>query len=288
MLVTLQWILKKAEEQNIAIGAFNTPNLESLQAIICAAEELQLPVIIQFAQCHESWIPLSVIGPMMIEAARKAEVPVCVHLDHGETLQYIQQALDLGFTGVMYDASTLPYEVNVANTKKVVEMAALKGVGVEAELGSMGRRESGNGDHSGAEDETKIYTDPVQAKEFVRDTGVDALACSFGTTHGIYLTEPRLDFSVVRNVRSMTGNLPVVMHGGSGVSKEDFHTAVRSGVRKINYFTYMDKSGGTAAEEYLKGLQKNEPRFFSEVLAAAREAMKENVKDAMRTFSLMD
>ena len=139
MLVTLQWILKKAEEQNIAIGAFNTPNLESLQAIICAAEELQLPVIIQFAQCHESWIPLSVIGPMMIEAARKAAVPVCVHLDHGETLEYVQQALDLGFTGVMYDASTLPYEVNVANTKKVVEMAAMKGAGVEAELGSMGR-----------------------------------------------------------------------------------------------------------------------------------------------------
>ena len=117
---------------------------------------------------------------------------------------------------------------------------------------------------------------------------MDALACSFGTTHGIYLTEPRLDFSVVRNVRGMTEYLPVVMHGGSGVSKEDFHNAVRSGVRKINYFTYMDKSGGTADEEYLKGLQKNEPRFFSAIMVAAREAMKENVKDAMRTFALMD
>ena len=104
---------------------------------------------------------------------------------------------------------------------------------------------------------------------------MDALACSFGTTHGIYLTEPRLDFSVVRNVRGMTEYLPVVMHGGSGVSKEDFHKAVRSGVRKINYFTYMDKSGGTADEEYLKGLQKNEPRFFSAIMVAAREAMKE-------------
>ncbi len=288
MLVTLQWILKTAEEKGIAIGAFNTPNLESLQAILGAAEELKLPVIIQFAQCHESWIPLSVIGPVMIEAARKASVPVCVHLDHGETLEYVQQALDLGFTGVMYDASTLPYEENVANTRKAVEMAMMTGAGVEAELGSMGRRESGSGDHSGAEDETKIYTDPLQAKEFVRETGVDALACSFGTTHGIYLTEPRLDFSVVSDVRRLTGNLPVVMHGGSGVSKEDFHTAVRAGVRKINYFTYMDKSGGTAAEEYLNGLQQNAPRFFSDVLAAAREAMKENVKDAMRTFALMD
>ena len=288
MLVTLQWILQKAEKEKIAIGAFNSPNLESLQAIICAAEELKLPVIMQFAQCHEPWIPLSVIGPVMIEAARKAAVPVCVHLDHGETLEYVQQALDLGFTGVMYDGSTLPYEENVANTKKAVEMALMKGAGVEAELGSMGRKESGMGDHSGAEDETKIYTDPLQAKEFVRETGVDALACSFGTTHGIYLAEPLLDFNVVRGVRSMTGDIPVVMHGGSGVSKEDFHEAVRAGVRKINYFTYMDKCGGTAAEAYLKGLKENEPRFFSSVLAAAREAMKEDIKDAMRTFALMD
>ena len=289
MLVTLQWILKKAEERKIAIGSFNTPNLESLQAVIWAAEELNLPVIIQFAQCHESWIPLSVIGPVMVEAAKKASVPVCVHLDHGEDLDYVQKALDIGFTGVMYDGSTLPYEENVQNTKKAVEMASMKGVGVEAELGSMGRTESGKGDQTtGAEDETKIYTDPLQAKEFVRETAVTALACSFGTTHGIYLTEPKLDFSVVRNVRGMTEYLPVVMHGGSGVSKEDFHNAVRAGVRKINYFTYMDKSGGTADEKYLQGLQQNEPRFFSAIMVAAREAMKENVKDAMRTFALMD
>ena len=287
MLVTLQWILKKAEEQKTAIGSFNTPNLESLQAVIQAAEELKLPVIIQFAQVHEYWIPLSVIGPIMVEAARKASVPVCVHLDHGESLEYVQKALDLGFTGVMYDGSTLSYEENVANTKKAVEMASMKGVGVEAELGSMGRSESGKGNKSGAEDETKIYTDPLQAREFVNATGVSALACSFGTTHGIYLTSPQLDFSVVRNVRSMTQCLPVVMHGGSGVSREDFHNAVNAGVRKINYFTYMDKSGGTASEEYLKGLQENEPRFFSSILAAAREAMKENVKDAMRTFALL-
>ena len=288
MLVTLQWILKKAEEQKIAVGSFNTPNLESLQAVIWAAEELNLPVIIQFAQCHEGWIPLSVIGPVMVEAAKKATVPVCVHLDHGETLEYLQQAIDIGFTGIMYDGSTLSYEENVANTKKAVEMAMMKGIGVEAELGSMGRRETGAGDGTGEDDDTKIYTDPLQAKEFVRETGIDALACSFGTTHGIYLKKPRLDFSVVRNVRGMTEYMPVVMHGGSGVSKEDFHQAVRSGVRKINYFTYMDRSGGNADEEYIKGLGSKEPRFFSNIMIAARNAMKENVKEAMRTFALMD
>lgn len=288
MLVTLQWILKKAEERKIAVGAFNTPNLESLQAVVRAAEALDLPVIVQFAQIHESWVSLDVIGPIMVEAAKKARVPVCVHLDHGETLEYLQKALDIGFTGVMYDGSTLPYAENVANTKKAVEMASMKGVGVEAELGSMGRRESGSGDHSGAEDETKIYTDPLQARAFVKETGIDALACSFGTTHGIYLTEPRLDFSVVRQVRDMTGCLPVVMHGGSGVSRADFHSAIRAGVRKINYFTYMDKAGGTAGEEYLKGLKRDEPRFFSALMVSARQAMQENVREAMRTFALMD
>lgn len=288
MLVTLNEILKIAEEKKIAVGAFNAANLESLQANVQAAEELNLPVIIQFAQCHEPWIPLKVIGPVMMDFAKKASVPVCVHLDHGETLEYLEEALKLGFTGIMYDGSVLPYEENLENTKKAVAMAKKYGAGVEAELGSMGRRESGAGDGSGDEDETKIYTDPVQAKAFVEAAGIDALACSFGTTHGIYLKKPKLDFDVVKNVREQAGNIPVVMHGGSGVSKEDFHAAIRAGVRKINYFTYMDKSGGNAAAEYISSLKEGEPVFFSSVLAAAREAMKENVKEAMKTFAIMD
>lgn len=288
MLVTLQEILKIAEERKIAVGAFNAANLESLQANIMAAEELNVPVILQFAQCHESWIPLSLIGPLMVDFAKKATVPVCVHLDHGEDLDYLQKALEIGFTGIMYDGSILPYEENLENTKKAVAMAAKYGAGVEAELGSMGKRESGAGDGSGEGDETKIYTDPVQAKAFVEETGITALACSFGTTHGIYLTKPRLDFNVVKEVREQTGGIPVVMHGGSGVSKENFQESIRAGVRKINYFTYMDKSGGNAAADYIHGLKENEPIFFSSVLAAAREAMKENVKEAMKIFALMD
>ena len=285
MLVTLNHVMKIAEEKQIAIGSFNTPNLESLQAVIEAAEELGLPVIIQFAQCHEEWIPLSVIGPIMVEAARKATVPVCVHLDHGETLEYLQQALDLGFTAIMYDGSALPYEENLANTVKAVEMAAKTGASVEAELGSMGRRELGTGDNTGADDETKIYTDPDQAAVFVRETGIDALACSFGTTHGIYLTEPNLDFDVVKNVREKTKGIPVVMHGGSGVSREDFARSIEAGVRKVNYFTYMDKDGGNAALEYLTSLKEGEPVYFSSIAAAARAAMKANVKTAMRMFA---
>ena len=288
MLVTLNEIMKIAEEREIAIGSFNTPNLESLEAIICAAEELDLPVIIQFAQCHEPWIPLSLIGPIMVEAAKKAAVPVCVHLDHGETLEYLQQALDIGFTGIMYDGSTLSYEENLANTKQAVAMAKKTGASVEAELGSMGRRESGAGDDTGEDDETKIYTDPDQAAVFVKETGIDALACSFGTTHGIYLAEPKLDFDVVKNVRAKTDQIPVVMHGGSGVSREDYKKAIKAGTRKINYFTYMDKAGGNAAAAYVESVKDGEPLFFSSVFMAAREAMKENVKEAMKMFALMD
>ncbi len=285
MLASLNDVMKIAEEKQIAIGSFNTPNLESLQAVIGAAEELELPVIIQFAQCHEPWIPLSIIGPIMVEAAKKASVPVCVHLDHGETLDYLKEALDLGFTAIMYDGSVLPYEENLSNTKEAVAMAKKTGASVEAELGSMGRRESGAGDCTGEQDETKIYTDPDLAATFVAETGIDALACSFGTTHGIYLTEPRLDFDVVRAVRKKTQGIPVVMHGGSGVSREDYKKAIEAGVRKINYFTYMDKSGGQAARQYLDSLKENEPIFFSSLSMAARDAMKDNVKHAMKMFA---
>lgn len=288
MLVTLREILQIAENRKIAVGAFNAANLESLQANVAAAEELKVPMILQFAQCHEEWIPLKLIGPLMVDFAKKASVPICVHLDHGETLDYLQQALEIGFTGIMYDGSTLPYGENLANTQEAVRMAVDYGAGVEAELGSMGRRESGAGDGSGAEDETKIYTDPEQARDFVEQTGIDALACSFGTTHGIYLKQPKLDFDVVRRVRELTGNVPVVMHGGSGVSSEDFHRAIEAGVRKINYFTYMDKAGGNATAQYLGSLKEGEPIFFSSVIEAAREGMKENVKAAMKVFAKME
>lgn len=285
MLVTLKEIMKIAEEKQIAVGAFNAANLESLQAAITAAEELKLPVIIQFAQCHEPWIPLELIGPVMVTVAKKASVPVCVHLDHGETFEYLEKALEIGFTSIMYDGSVLPYEENLKNTKKAVEMAAGTGASVEAELGSMGKREFGTGDAK--EDDTKIYTDPNQAKEFVEASGIDALACSFGTTHGIYLTTPKLDFDVVKNVRALTGNIPVVMHGGSGVSREDYHAAIRAGVRKINYFTYMDKAGGNAAAKYLQSLGAEEPLFFSSLSMTARDTMTENVKAAMKMFALV-
>lgn len=286
MLLTAKEILELAESRAIAVGSFNTPNLESLEAVLQAAEGLQLPVIVQHAQCHESLTRLAVIGPVMVDMAKKATVPVCVHLDHGETLEYLQQALEIGFTSIMYDGSNLPYEENLENTKKAVALAAKYGASVEAELGSMGRRESGDG-IPGDMDDTKIYTDPVLARSFVADTGIDALACSFGTTHGIYLTKPKLDFNVVRSVRQETRGIPVVMHGGSGVSREEFALAIRAGVRKVNYFTYMDKAGGAAAAGRVRETEDTKPVFFSDLAVAARKAMQANVEEAIRMFALL-
>lgn len=285
MLVTLNEILAIAEARHIAVGAFNTPNLEALCAVVDAAEELDVPVIVQHCQAHEELIPLDIIGPIMIEHAKKSSVPVCVHLDHGEDLDYLKRALDFGFTSVMFDGSALPYDENIVKTHEAVVLARLYKANVEAELGNMGKRESGNGD-SEMEDDNKIYTDPDKAKEFVERTEIDALACSFGTTHGIYLTEPKLNFNIVSDVREKANGIPVVMHGGSGVSKEDFQKAIKAGVRKINYFTYMDKAGGTGAADWVKSVDESKPVFYSDIRKSAMMAMKENVMEAMKIFSM--
>lgn len=283
MLVNLKEICAIAERERMAVGAFNACSLASLKAVFRAAEEMRAPIVIQFAQGHEVYNSLEDVGPLMLRYARNAAVPVCVHLDHGEDLNYLKKALDMGFTGVMFDGSTLPYEENVALTARAVEMAHACGASVEAELGSMGRRETGAGAGSGVDDETKSYTDPAQSAAFVKATGIDALACSFGTTHGIYLKAPKLSFDVVRNVRGNIGGLPIVMHGGSGVSEADFHRAIDAGVRKINYFTYMDRAAGLAVRERL--LRQNEAHpLFAELTLTAEKAMTENVKNAIRVF----
>lgn len=284
MIVTLKKILELAEEKKIAVGAFNACNLASMRAVVAAAEESGELLILQYAQCHECYNSLEDLGPLMIKYAARASVPVCVHLDHGENLDYLKKALELGFTGIMFDGSNLPYEQNLALSAEAVRMAREFGASVEAELGCMGRREEGKGVATGAEDETKIYTDPALAGEFVRDTGIDALACSFGTTHGIYLKKPRLDFDIVSRVRENIGGKPIVMHGGSGVSPEDFRRAIQAGVRKINYFTYMDKAGGQAVADALKEGALAHP-FFADMTNLAMNAMKENVKSAIRVFS---
>ena len=276
MLVSLVDILKLAEEKKCAVGAFNTPNLECLNAVLNAAEKLNVPVIISHAELHEPVAPLAVIGPVMVAAAKTAAVPVCVHLDHCETLSYMQQALDLGFTGVMYDGSLLPYEENLKNTKTAVAMAKNYPCGVEAELGSLASREGGESAGKGP-----VYTDPDKAAAFCGETGIDALAPSFGTAHGIYKSKPELDLERVRVIAEKTG-LPLVMHGGSGVSPEDYRRGIANGLRKINYYSYMARAGVTAVKDLLA---REEVTFFHDLALAAQNAMEADAEKAMRVFA---
>ena len=304
MLVTLTEILELAEANKNAVGSFNTPNLESIMAVLGAAEELNVPVIIMHAEVHESMMPIDVIGPIMVERAKAAKVPVCEHLDHGESLAYLVKALNLGFTSVMFDGSALPYEENVANTRLAVKFAHAKGASVEAEIGVLGKRELGPGHDKIENQPEEIYTDPDLAARFVQETGIDALACSFGTAHGIYLKKPKLDMSVLERVKQRV-DIPLVMHGGSGVSEEDYHKVIERGVRKINYYTYMAKAGGSGVEEKLpfqtmpitsKDKQykmiyllqeegKEVPVYYHDIVEWGMKAMKKNALDAMKIFS---
>lgn len=280
MLVNLKEILTIAQQEKNAVGMFNATGFDSLQAVIGAAEELNRPVIIAHAEVHNVYNDISFVGPAMIAAAKQARVPVCVHLDHGTSTEMIYRALRLGFTSVMIDASALPYAENERLTADITKIAHAMNVSVEAELGRLVTGESGSTEMQNAKAED-FYTRPEEAKIFCERTGVDALAIAFGTAHGFYTAQPKLDFDVVKNVAAATG-LPLVMHGGSGVSDEGFRKAIENGIRKINYYSYMSKAGYTAAKAFIEGGTSS---YLHDVEYAAMQAMTEDVKRAIRVFS---
>lgn len=287
MIISLKAILEIADSRNIAIAAFNVTSMEGIQAVLQAAEELNQPVILQFAnEAHGIYVPLDVIGPIMVAMAEKAKVPVCVHLDHGGTFEEVQTALGMGFSGIMYDGSVLPYTENVANTKAVVEMAARYGASVEAEIGSMGREEFASAGGSGEEEAVEsCYTDPEQAADFVKETKVDALACSFGTVHGIYLHAPKLDIERIGIIKKKTG-VPVVMHGGSGISEDDFRKCIAQGVRKINFYTYAAKYAGELIKKRI--CEEDGNVYFHDIAVWGRESMKKTYLETLKVFSGLD
>jgi len=281
MLVNLKDILKEAKAGNFAIAAFNTPNLEILQAVIAAAEETEIPVILNHAQIHERIAPLDLIGPLMLKLAQKSSAKICLHLDHGEDQEYISRAIEMGFTSVMFDGSKLPYQENLDKSRKIVEMAHARNISVEAELGRVLRPEGGgrvsNEEDLKAED---YYTDPQKAQAFCQATGIDALAISFGTAHGVYEIEPKLDFNRISLISKET-DIPLVMHGGSGLSDDDFLKAIAAGINKVNYFTYLSLAGGDAVKAMFK--QKATLRF-DEISECAQLAMQKHAREKMILF----
>ena len=278
MIASLREVIAISKKNGRAVGSFNTPNLECLLAVLGAAEKLNVPVIVAHAQCHEEVAPLQKVGPVMVELAKRSGVPVCVHLDHGEDFDYCKQAIGLGFTSVMIDYSTLPYEDNVKGTAEVVAYAHARGVDVEAELGALPQREGGG---ESAADPTALYTKPELVPDFLARTGVDALAIAFGTAHGIYKTTPVLNLDIIDEVRKKT-DIPLVMHGGSGISHEVYRDVIRRGINKINYYTYMSYAGYAAAKELT---QTNPTGFFHDMALTAQKAMEENALTTLKVFS---
>jgi len=246
MLVNMNDVLLPAKEGRYGIGFFNAVNVEMARAVIETAEELRAPVMIGTAEVLLPAMSLERVAEYLIPMAQKATVPVCVHYDHGLTFEKCMEALKLGFTSVMYDCSTEDYGSNASKVAEMVRICHGTGVTVEGELGHVG-------DNEGAgklENPSDYYTDPDVAADFVKRTGIDSLAVAVGNAHGDYKFPPKLDFERIETISGRTG-LPLVLHGGSGLSDSDFRTAVQKGVCKVNIFTDIDKAGKAGIEEGL-------------------------------------
>lgn len=276
MLVSGREILQAARDGGYAVGAFNLNNMEIVQAIVEAAEEERSPVIIQASQGALKYAGIEYIAGLARIAAEKATVPVALNLDHGTSFAQVVQCIRHGFTAVMIDGSQLPFEENIALTKKVVEVAHPNNVSVEAELGKIGGVE----DDIVVSEREATFTDPDEAAEFVERTKCDALAVAIGTAHGLYKGEPKLDFERLKEIRQKT-DVPLVLHGASGVPDEAIKIA-RQYVSKINIDTELRVAFSKAITEYLKeNPNEIDPR---KILGPAKAAMKEVARAKMRLF----
>lgn len=264
MLVNLKEMLTDATRNRYGVGCINAPNTTYLRALIDAAEEVNIPLVIDHAEVHDPLIPLERIAPDLIGCARRAKVPVAVHVDHGESMNFIMRGVNNGFTSVMYDCSKLTFEENVSRVKAFIERVRPAGISVEAELGEMPT--TLNDTHGGSSAST-AYTDPDLAHEFVERTGVDALAVTFGTSHGIYEKEPVLDFEHLKRLREATGETPLVMHGSSGVPLPDITKAVAGGISKVNYYSYLAVESSRFAGEVIEADRaEGRPTFYHELV----------------------
>jgi fructose-bisphosphate aldolase class II len=278
MLVSGKEIMQHAHENGYAVGAFNVNNMEAIQAIIEAAEELQSPVVIQVSQGGLEYAGVKYIAAMVKVAAEGANVPVVLHLDHGTEFRNQVQCLRAGWTSLMIDASHCGFEENIAQTKEIVKMAHQAGVGVEAELGKIGGVE----DDISVDEKDATYTDVEEAYEFVHATGVDYLAIAVGTAHGPYKGDPKIDFTRIAEIKAKL-NIPLVLHGSSGVPKESIEKAIAAGINKINIDTDLRQAYHRAVKKFVtENPDAYDPRKIN---GPGKEAMKEVVKDKMRMFN---
>lgn len=279
MLVTMKEILEKAREGRYAVGLFNAVNVEMARAIIETAEERNSPVIVGTAEVLLPAMNLERVAEYLIPMAQKAKVPVCVHFDHGLTFEKCMEAIKLGFTSIMYDCSTDAYEENVDKVAQMVKICHAMGVTVEGELGHVGDNEGSAEGSDHQLNPSDFFTDVSLARDFVERTGVDALAVAVGNAHGDYKFPPKLDFDRISDIAQRTG-IPLVLHGGSGLSDDDFREAVKRGICKINIFTDIDKAGKAGIEEGLAAGARTMMALMPYEIAA----MKKVVANKMELF----
>ncbi len=276
MLVTGKELLDKAHKEGYAVGAFNVNTMEQCQAIITAAEETRSPVIIQASQGGLKYAGVKMISAMVKALAEDTDIPIALHLDHGTDFKQIMLCLRHGFTSVMIDASKLPLQGNIDTTKKVCEIAHAVGVSVEAEIGKIG----GTEDDVTVTEREATFTDPDEAEKLVNETGVDSLAIAIGTAHGPYKGEPKLDFVRLKKIKKKL-NMPIVLHGSSGVPEDSIRKAVSLGVNKINIDTDIRLSFNAAVRDFIGKSDAYDPR---KIITPARDAMKETIKTKMIMF----
>ena len=275
MLVSSKEMLCKAREEGYAVGSFNIFNLESAKAIIAAAEAENAPVMLQIWSGFADFIGLDVLGAIAVCEAKRARVPVAVHLDHGATLSQVGQSVAAGFTSVMLDGSALPLEENIALTRNVVEFCRDLGIPVEGEIGHVGGSEDG-----GTRDEI-VYTDPDEAVAFWKDSGVDFVAVSIGTFHGVYEDAPRLNIDLLKALAARI-SAPLVLHGSSYTPDDQLAEAVRHGISKINVATEVSDTMIRATLEHTRSLEK--VKYANQLTDAPYQAVTELVRHKIRLF----
>lgn len=277
MLVTGKAILDHAHENGYAVGAFNINNLEILQAVVAAGEELNSPLILQTSEGAIKYAGMDYLSSMVAVAASKAKIPIALHLDHGTTYETIVGCIASGWTSVMIDASHHPLEENIKETREIVKIAHAAGVSVEAELGRL----SGQEDQISVDEKDAIYTNPQEAQTFVKETGVDSLAIAIGTAHGPYKGKPILDFDRLDTIKKLL-NMPIVLHGASGLKEDDIAKAVTLGVNKINIDTDIRQAFASSVRKVLD----EDPKVYDprKILGPSKEAMKQVVMGKIKMF----
>lgn len=279
MLVNMNDVLKPAQKGKYAVGLFNAVNLELARGIVAAAEQTRSPIIMGTAEVLFPYGPLEEVSYYLIPMAKKANVPIVVHLDHGLKKETCLKALELGFTSIMYDCSTDPYDVNVQKVKEMADIAHSYGATIEGELGHVGDNEGSAEGSSHLQDPSAYYTDPKQAKDFVEKTGVDALAIAVGTAHGAYKLPPKLDFDRIKTIAN-TIDVPLVLHGGSGLADSDFKKAIENGISKVNIFTDINMAAVEAEFRAFESFNKG----IIDLIPAAVEAVKQSVIKKLQLF----